>query len=106
MQTNKLFNPRDKGRAEKLYLDSLSTRLRQIADEVAQLEHDGHHPIGAGIRNGRMCVELAPSPRLMHMACHAQAAYYMRGTDEFGSWRRGRFMGRKATVFWTERGTS
>lgn len=82
----------------------VSQHLRQLAEEAARLEADGHHPIGAGIRAGRPCIELAPTPRLAAMASRGEAAYFVRGRDEDGAWRRGTLVGRRVTAFWTERG--
>ncbi len=84
----------------------LSEHLSRLEAEVARLEADGHYPIGAGIRAGRPCIELAPSPRLAALAGRGEAAYYMRGRDADGVWRRGTLMGRRVTAFWTERGVN
>lgn len=82
----------------------VSHHLRQLAEEAARLEADGHHPIGAAIRAGRPCIELAPSPRLAAMADRGEAAYCARGRDADGTWRRGTLVGRRVMAFWTERG--
>ena len=93
------------------YLESLrqhahpvSARLLALAEEVERLEAEGHQPIGAAIRGGRLVIELAVSGRLAHLAHHGEAAYYVHGHDEGGHWRRGVLLRRPATVFWTERG--
>ena len=81
-----------------------SARLRALAEEVERLESEGHKPIGAAIRGGRLVIELAVSSRLARLADQGHAAYYMRGHDATGHWRRGTLLRRAATVFWTERG--
>ncbi len=83
---------------------SLSAHLRQLADEAERLEAEGLRPIGAGIRAGRPCIELATSPKLARLADTGQAAYYGHGQDDLGRWRRGTLLRRNVTVFWTERG--
>jgi len=82
----------------------LSEHLSRLAAEVARLESEHLNPIGAGVRGGRLCVELAVSPRLAHLADTGLAAYYLRGHDESGPYRRGMLLRRPVTVFWTERG--
>jgi len=82
----------------------LSTHLRTLADEAARLEAEGLHPIGAGIRAGRPCIELAVCSRLARLASMGQAAYYGHGNDDDGPWRRGVLLRRPVTVLWTERG--
>lgn len=82
----------------------LSQRLRALADEAERLEAEGLRPIGAGIRARQLCIELAVSARLAHLAGSGQAAYYGHGQDADGHWRRGTLLRRPVTVFWTERG--
>lgn len=83
---------------------TLPDRLRQLADEADRLESEGLHLIGAGIRAGRPCIELAVHPRLANLAQRGEAAYYGHGQDDLGRWRRGTLLRRAVTVFWTERG--
>lgn len=95
----------------RAYLETLrnpaqptSARLRALAEEVERLESEGHTPIGAAIRGGRLVIELAVSSRLARLAHHGEGAYYAHGHDDGGHWRRGVLLRRTATVFWTERG--
>jgi hypothetical protein len=82
----------------------LADQLRKLAAETERLEKEGLCPIGAGIRAGRLCIELATSPKLAHLASRGEAAYYGHGRDDLGHWRRGTLLRRPVTVFWTERG--
>lgn len=84
--------------------EPLSAHLSRLAAEVARLEADRLKPIGAGVRDGRLCIELAVSPRLASLAARGEAAYYLRGHDDAGPYRRGMLLRRPVTVFWTERG--
>jgi hypothetical protein len=83
---------------------TLADRLRKLAAETERLESEGLKPIGAAIRAGRLCIELATSPKLTRLINTGEAAYYGHGQDDLGRWRRGTLLRRPVTVFWTERG--
>jgi len=72
--------------------------------EKASLMADGHVILGVLVHGGRPVIELQASKLLARMADEGRGAYWMKGQDEHGPYRKGQLLDRACNVVWVERG--
>lgn len=76
-----------------------------IKAACALLEKEGHAVLAASVAPGRPVIQIAGSPHLADLIKTGRAAYYMRGYDDQGHFRRGQLLSyRNVLVTWEERG--
>lgn len=78
--------------------------MQALQREINSLIDDGHVIVGVDITCGRPTIQLMSTPHLARIADDGRAAYWMRGQDQCGHYRKGQLLDRECTVIWIERG--